>query len=101
MKHASMASLALLLGLSAIAEAQVGGRVQTSDPKCQAPADQHTSQDGVPSHSADSLTGKLSECEGVLEPPPTGDAEFAQPPPDKGKTPIVKPEDLPQQPKQK
>lgn len=44
------------------------------------------------------LTQKLDPCDGVLKPPPTGDAGMTAPPPDAGNTPIIKPGQVPQQP---
>ena len=46
------------------------------------------------------LTGKLKPCGGVLQPPPTGDQGMAQPAPEQGNTPVIKPGELPPQPKQ-
>lgn len=44
------------------------------------------------------LAAKLDRCNGVLQPPPTGDAEIREPAPDGGKTPVIPPGALPQQP---
>lgn len=44
------------------------------------------------------LSDRLGACDGVLEPPPAGDAEIIQPPPDTGETPVIPPERLPDQP---
>jgi hypothetical protein len=46
------------------------------------------------------LTGKLKPCGGVLQPPPTGDQGMAQPAPEQGNTPVIRPGELPPQPKQ-
>jgi len=43
------------------------------------------------------LTGKLDPCNGVLKPPPTGDEGMTEPAPDQGKTPVIKPGQVPQQ----
>ena len=45
-----------------------------------------------------SSADKLSSCDGVLQPPPTGDQGMTQPPPDQGKTPVIKPGEVPVQP---
>ncbi|TIV82004.1 MAG: hypothetical protein E5V64_13880, partial [Mesorhizobium sp.] len=37
------------------------------------------------------LTGKLKPCGGVLQPPPSGDQGMAQPAPEHGNTPIIRP----------
>lgn len=44
------------------------------------------------------LTAKLDKCNGVLQPPPTGDAEIREPAPDTGETPVIPPSALPEQP---
>ena len=36
----------------------------------------------------------------ILKPSPTGDREMVTPPPAEGKTPIIRPGEIPQQPKQ-
>lgn len=40
---------------------------------------------------------KLEHCNGVLEPPNVGDTELVMPAPDVGRTPIIRPDDLPKQ----
>jgi hypothetical protein len=48
------------------------------------------------------LSDKLGDCKGVLKPPPTGDREMATPPPtNEGKTPVIRPGDVPEQNKAK
>lgn len=39
----------------------------------------------------------LTECDGVLKPPATGDGEIVEPAPDAGKTPVIPPSNVPQQ----
>lgn len=43
-------------------------------------------------------TADLGSCGGVLQPPPSGDQGMTQPPPDQGKTPVIKPGEVPVQP---
>ena len=43
-------------------------------------------------------TANLGSCDGVLQPPPSGDQGMTQPPPDQGKTPVIKPDEVPAQP---
>jgi hypothetical protein len=67
--------------------------------RCQAPdrqQDQNTAptQDGAQIAAAD--TEKLSDCNGVLKPPSTGDSDLVQPAPLVGDTPIIPPSGLPQ-----
>nr|WP_189644570.1 hypothetical protein [Mesorhizobium sp. M9A.F.Ca.ET.002.03.1.2] len=45
-----------------------------------------------------SLTDTLDPCNGVLLPPPTGDFGITALPPDEGKTPVIKPGEVPPQP---
>nr|WP_156543817.1 hypothetical protein [Agrobacterium vitis] len=40
---------------------------------------------------------KLQDCSGVLKPPATGDGEITEPTPDIGKTPMIRPGELPNQ----
>ncbi len=48
-------------------------------------------------NEANNLGDQLGKCRGVLKPPATGDS-MATPPPAKGKTPIIRPGEVPQQP---
>lgn len=41
-------------------------------------------------------TETLEDCRGVLKPPPTGDREITEEPPDVGRTPTIRPDDLPE-----
>nr|WP_018237937.1 hypothetical protein [Ensifer sp. BR816] len=43
------------------------------------------------------LTQKLDECDGVLKPPSVGDTEMVEPAPDVGRTPVIRPGELPRQ----
>ncbi|TGV41581.1 hypothetical protein EN811_26190, partial [bacterium M00.F.Ca.ET.168.01.1.1] len=47
------------------------------------------------SGSDNGLTGKLKPCGGVLQPPPTGDQGMAQPAPEEGNMPVIKPGEVP------
>lgn len=42
--------------------------------------------------------GTLSECDGLLHPAPVGDGELVEPAPDVGRTPVIKPRQVPVQP---
>lgn len=46
----------------------------------------------------DSLTETLEPCNGVLFPPRVGDDEMTAPPPTVGRTPVIRPGDIPDQP---
>ncbi|CDN51550.1 hypothetical protein [Neorhizobium galegae] len=43
-----------------------------------------------------SATEKLSDCNGVLKPPSTGDSDFVEPAPPVGNTPVIRPDEVPQ-----
>jgi hypothetical protein len=45
----------------------------------------------------DSDAGVIKRCNGVLIPPPTGDAEIIEPAPDVGTTPVIPPDSVPEQ----
>jgi hypothetical protein len=44
-----------------------------------------------------SFGDKLDACNGVLKPPRVGDSELVEPTPDVGKTPVIRPGELPEQ----
>ena len=85
-----------LLALAGPAAAQDSGQDAPPAP-CQAQP-----QDGgqqSPADTGDSNSAyKLGSCDGVLQPPPSGDQGMTQPPPDQGKTPVIKPGDVAVQP---
>lgn len=87
----------LMLALAAPAAAQTDQQndstVQQTD-KCRAQTEQGAKQQP----DSGNLTAKLSDCGGVLKPPPTGDQGMAAPAPDEGKTPVIKPGEVPPQP---
>ncbi|MBZ9756180.1 hypothetical protein LB524_12850 [Mesorhizobium sp. ESP6-5] len=94
MKPLAIASCAAMLALALPAAAQTAQQSpnQQAD-KCRAQTDQGGKQPG----SGD-LSEKLNDCGGVLKPPPTGDQGMAAPAPDEGKTPVIKPGEVPPQP---
>lgn len=53
------------------------------------------SQDRVPADAEE--TASLSDCDGVLTPAPVGDRELVEPAPDVGETPVITPEEIPDQ----
>ncbi|MET3524277.1 hypothetical protein [Mesorhizobium sp. M4B.F.Ca.ET.017.02.2.1] len=66
-----------------------------AEPQGQGSAEQKPAAD---SGSDNGLTGKLKPCGGVLQPPPTGDQGMAQPAPEEGNMPVIKPGEVPPQP---
>ncbi|MGX5827751.1 hypothetical protein [Mesorhizobium sp. 43Arga] len=94
MKPLVIASLMLALAVPAAAQTDQQG----TDPapqvdKCRVQPDQGKQQPG-----GGNLSEKLNDCGGVLRPPATGDQGMATPAPDVGKTPVIKPGQIPAQP---
>lgn len=83
-----------LLALAGSAAAQDSG--QNAAP-CQAQPQDGGNQPAPADGNGDS-SGKLGSCDGVLQPPPSGDQGITPPPPDQGKTPVIKPGEVPAQP---
>lgn len=92
MKPLAIASL--VLALTAPAAAQTDQQQNPAQPadKCRVETDQGGKQ------QSGNLTETLNDCGGVLKPPATGDQGMATPAPDEGKTPVIKPGDVPAQP---
>lgn len=83
-----------------VAQSQENGPDMTSptDP-CQARPDaQAGSDDEADGRADDAAPPELEKCNGVLTPPKTGDREIEEPPPDTGTTPVIPPENVPEQP---
>ena len=55
-------------------------------------------EDGEAPLSDNTLSEALAPCDGVLAPPPAGDPDIAITPPEGGETPVIDPENLPEQP---
>jgi len=93
-----------LLALTAPAAAQnAETNAETAKPgPCQAEPQANTRQDQAKKQTEnggdESAAQKLAPCGGVLKPPPTGDSEMSAPAPDVGKTPVIKPGEVPAQP---
>jgi len=96
MKPLAIASLMLALALPSAAQAnqQQGTDNPTArTDKCRVETDQ-----GAKQQSGGDLSEKLNDCGGVLKPPAIGDQGMATPAPDEGKTPVIKPGQVPAQP---
>ncbi|PBB24622.1 MULTISPECIES: hypothetical protein [unclassified Mesorhizobium] len=96
-----LAIASLLLALAVPAAAQTDQQQGTNNPtpqadKCRVEPDQGKQQPG-----GGNLSEKLNDCGGVLKPPATGDQGMATPAPDVGKTPVIKPGQVPAQPQAK
>lgn len=56
-------------------------------------------QDHGDSRSSENMkTQPLSDCTGVLRPEPVGDGELVEPAPQAGQTPVIEPDEVPEQP---
>ncbi|BAB49077.1 MULTISPECIES: hypothetical protein [Mesorhizobium] len=95
MKPLAIASLMLALAMPAAAQTdqQQGTDLGPQADKCRVQPDQGKQQPG-----GGNLSEKLNDCGGVLKPPATGDQGMATPAPDVGKTPVIKPGEVPAQP---
>ncbi|MER8394689.1 hypothetical protein NKJ72_01245 [Mesorhizobium sp. M0045] len=80
--------------LAAPAAAQPGEQAQSN--RCKVEPQDQKNQQQKPAGS--NLSDTLEPCGGVLKPPPTGDQGMATPPPNEGKTPVLKPGEVPPQP---
>lgn len=85
--------------LSAGAYAEDANNGKQSD--CTAPPVQQNQDQKQGRHQEpDSATGHrtdLSDCNGVVKPPSTGDTDLVRPAPAAGDTPVIPPGDIPQQ----
>jgi len=86
-----------LLALAGPAAAQDSGSDAPSTP-CQAQPQGKGQQPPPADDGSGNSAGNLGSCDGVLRPPPSGDQGMTQPPPDQGKTPVIKPGEVPAQP---
>ena len=88
----------LMLALAAPAAAQMDQQQGTDNPAPQADKCRMQPDQGKQQPESGNLTEKLNDCGGVLKPPATGDQGMATPAPDEGKTPVIKPGEVPPQP---
>ena len=83
----------LLSALPAFSDASLGEHPITPQ-RCQAlPGDGHKSDETA----GRSPSKTLEDCHGVLKPPDIGDSDMAEPAPDVGETPVLRPGELPRQ----
>ena len=91
--------LTLLVGVSLVLTNQsVAQTAVTTEDKCQA---QTQTEEDDATATKRSLTETLDECNGILIPPPTGDEEVTEPAPNVGETPVIRPDEIPEQPDSK
>ena len=86
-----------LLALAGPAAAQDSGEGSPPAP-CQAQPQDGGQQPPPTDDGNGNPADKLGSCDGVLQPPPSGDQGMTQLPPDQGKTPVIKPGEVPVQP---
>ncbi|MBZ9807389.1 MULTISPECIES: hypothetical protein [unclassified Mesorhizobium] len=95
MRLLAIMSVSLMLAAPAAALAQA----EQQNPDKQAPSEKcRAKPDGNQQPTDNTLTETLNDCGGVLKPPPTGDQGMAAPAPNEGKTPVIKPDEVPPQP---
>jgi hypothetical protein len=98
MRVLAIVPFSLMLALAMPAAAQTDQQQSDSQApqadKCRIQTEQGAKQQP----GSDNLTEKLNDCGGVLKPPATGDQGMAAPAPDEGKTPVIKPGEVPVQP---
>ncbi|WP_145719642.1 hypothetical protein [Mesorhizobium tianshanense] len=95
-----LGALALAAPVAAQTDNQAPDQAPTHSGPCQAEP-QNGQQQKPPVNngvSNNSLTDTLDPCNGVLLPPPTGDQGMTALPSDEGKTPVIKPGEVPAQP---
>lgn len=94
MKPLLMLPVALMLASPVAAQTQ-----QNDNPLATQPTDKCRAQTDSKQKPADkTLSETLDNCGGVLKPPATGDQGMTTPPPAEGKTPVIKPGEVPAQP---
>jgi NaMN:DMB phosphoribosyltransferase len=88
-KLSAQAGLAAILLSATFGAGAASAQATASSPNqvCTSPSGQQP--------DIDNLSGKLDECNSVLEPPKVGDAEIVAPTPQTGTMPVVKPGELP------
>ncbi|MBZ9675699.1 hypothetical protein [Mesorhizobium sp. ES1-1] len=91
-----LSSVLLLAAAPAMAQTQPDQTLPPSQStNCQAKTDSEGQQKPA---TGDNLSQTLGDCGGVLKPPATGDHDMTAPAPDQGKTPVIKPGEVPPQP---
>ena len=89
-------SLAIVAGASTVPLTAHAAAVSSAPAtKCRAETDQNTAVAPKPDSTDQSLTEQLADCSSVLKPPLTGDREIVEPATPVGDTPVIRPDDLP------
>ena len=98
-------ALPLLLCMVAPSPALAQGESQPDTPgaaDCRALPEAIVPDDGETEESRmareEELSQLMDRCNGVLTPPDIGESDMVEPPPDTGRTPVIRPGDLPSQP---
>ncbi|RWM20300.1 MAG: hypothetical protein EOR73_14750 [Mesorhizobium sp.] len=93
-----LGSLAWAAPVAAQTDTQTQDQARAQSGPCQAQPQNGQQPPPVNNGDNNSLADTLDPCNGVLQPPPTGDRGMAASPPDEGKTPVLKPGEVPAQP---
>jgi len=96
LKESDMKTFALLACLLITTQASPSA-AQDQVPAQSAPCQVQPQNGNGQQPKSNDLSGTLDPCDGVLQPPPTGDQGVITPP-DEGKTPVIKPGEVPAQP---
>jgi len=72
-------------------------RAEPRDLSAKSPSGAPAEASGEDAPAPESLTSRLDACDGVLAPPRTGDEEMTEPAPAEGRTPIIRPREIPEQ----
>ena len=92
-----VAAVALIPVLPAVAQTAAQPKDQQAQ-NCQAKPDANDPQQKQKQQAdTDELSKQLSNCGGVLKPPPTGDQNATTPPPTGSEMPVIKPGEVPPQ----
>lgn len=89
--------LALAMPAAAQTDQQRNDNPAQAD-KCRVQTEQGAKQQPAEQFGGGNPTDKINDCGGVLKPPATGDEGIAAPAPAEGKTPVIKPDEVPVQP---
>ncbi len=92
----------LITAVAAVMSSNFVFAQQSNDDRCKAEdtnrqTDNRHAESGQTSTPDGNPSQKLSDCGGVLKPPPVGDSKMEKPTPQVGNTPVIKPGDQPKE----
>ncbi len=99
---AKYAGFLLITAVAAVMSSNFVFAQQSNDDRCKAEdtnrqTDNRHAESGQTSTPDGNPSQKLSDCGGVLKPPPVGDSKMEKPAPQVGNTPVIKPGDQPKE----